>query len=82
MNLDKLKIKARKHESREEWRKAIDVYLKAIEGFESGDDAAADLSLYNRVGDLYIKINSTSSAVQSYERAVDLYQTWREGQTP
>ena len=73
MNLDKLKVKARKHESREEWRKAIDVYLKAIEGFESGDEAVSDLSLYNRVGDLYMKINSTASAVQSYERAVDLY---------
>ncbi|MEE8062603.1 MAG: tetratricopeptide repeat protein [Gemmatimonadales bacterium] len=73
MNLDKLKLKARKHESREEWRKAIDVYLKAIEGFESGDETVGDLALYNRVGDLYMKINSTASAVQSYERAVDLY---------
>ena len=73
MNLDKLKIKARKHEARDEWRKAIDLYLKAIEGFESGDEAVGDLSLYNRVGDLYMKINSTASAVQSYERAVDLY---------
>ena len=73
MNLDKLKVTARKHEQREDWRKAIDVYLKVIEGYESGMSPVADLSLYNRVGDLYMKIHSTASAVQSYERAVDLY---------
>jgi len=73
MNLEKLKLVARQHEGREEWRKAIDVYLKAIEAFESGEAPVPDLSLYNRVGDLYMKINSTGSAVQSYERAVDLY---------
>ena len=34
---------------------------------------APDLSLYNRVGDLYLKINDSTEAVRSYERAVDLY---------
>ena len=29
--------------------------------------------MYNRVGDLYLKINDTAEAVRSYERAVDLY---------
>src|SRR6185503_9559073 len=36
-------------------------------------ETSPDLSLYNRVGDLYLKINDTASAVRSYERAVDLY---------
>jgi tetratricopeptide (TPR) repeat protein len=40
---------------------------------ESGREAAPDLSLYNRVGDLYLKINDTQAAVRHYERAVDLY---------
>ena len=31
MNLEKLKDSARKFEQKEEWRKAIDVYLKAIQ---------------------------------------------------
>jgi tetratricopeptide (TPR) repeat protein len=73
MNLEKLKDSARKFEQKEEWRKAIDVYLKAIQQIESGAESSPDLSLYNRVGDLYLKINDIPSAVRSYERAVDLY---------
>ena len=73
MNLEKLKDTARKLEQKEDWRKAIDVYLKAIQQAESGAESSPDLSLYNRVGDLYLKINDTTEAVRSYERAVDLY---------
>src|SRR4051794_36675713 len=73
MNLEKLKDTARKLEQKEDWRKAIDVYLKAIQQAESGAEPSPDLSLYNRVGDLYLKINDTAEAVRSYERAVDLY---------
>jgi tetratricopeptide (TPR) repeat protein len=73
MNLEKLKDTARKLEQKEDWRKAIDVYLKAIQQAESGIESSPDLSLYNRVGDLYLKINDTAEAVRSYERAVDLY---------
>jgi tetratricopeptide (TPR) repeat protein len=73
MNLEKLKDSARKFEQKEEWRKAIDVYLKAIQQIESGAESSPDLSLYNRVGDLYLKISDTPAAVRSYERAVDLY---------
>jgi tetratricopeptide (TPR) repeat protein len=73
MNLEKLKDTARKLEQKEDWRKAIEVYLKAIQQAESGAETSPDLSLYNRVGDLYLKINDTAEAVRSYERAVDLY---------
>ncbi|HEX2251574.1 MAG TPA: hypothetical protein VHH32_14595, partial [Gemmatimonadales bacterium] len=73
MNLEKLKDTARKLEQKEDWRKAIDVYLKAIQQAEAGVESSPDLSLYNRVGDLYLKINDTAEAVRSYERAVDLY---------
>jgi tetratricopeptide (TPR) repeat protein len=73
MNLEKLKDSARKFEQKEDWRKAIEVYLRAIQQIESGAETSPDLSLYNRVGDLYLKINDTASAVRSYERAVDLY---------
>ncbi|HYF39492.1 MAG TPA: tetratricopeptide repeat protein [Gemmatimonadales bacterium] len=73
MNLEKLKDTARKLEQKEDWRKAIEVYLKAIQQAESGAETSPDLSLYNRVGDLYLKINDTGEAVRSYERAVDLY---------
>ena len=73
MSLEKLKDNARKFEQKEDWRKAIEVYLKAIQQIESGKDATPDLSLYNRVGDLYLKVNDTPSAVRHYERAVELY---------
>jgi tetratricopeptide (TPR) repeat protein len=73
MNLEKLKDTARKFEQKEDWRRAIEVYLKAVQQIESGQDTSPDLSLYNRVGDLYLKTNDTASAVRSYERAVDLY---------
>jgi tetratricopeptide (TPR) repeat protein len=73
MNLEKLKDTARKLEQKEDWRKAIEVYLKAIQQAESGAEPSPDLSLYNRVGDLYLKINDTTEAIRSYERAVDLY---------
>lgn len=73
MNLEKLKDTARKYEQKEDWRRAIDVYLKAIAEFESGKEPHPDLSLYNRVGDLYIKVNDPAAAVRSYERAADLY---------
>ncbi|MGH7631348.1 MAG: tetratricopeptide repeat protein [Gemmatimonadales bacterium] len=73
MSLEKLKDTARKFEQKEDWRKAIEAYVKAIQQMESGREAAPDLSLYNRVGDLYLKINDTAAAVRHYERAVDLY---------
>ena len=73
MNLEKLKDTARKYEQKEDWRRAIDVYLKAIQEFESGKEPHPDLSLYNRVGDLYMKVNDPAAAVRSYERAADLY---------
>jgi tetratricopeptide (TPR) repeat protein len=74
MNFDKLKESARKYEQSGDWRRAIEVYQKAIQEFESGNDPAADLSIYNRVGDLYLKANDPSHAVQAYERAADLYR--------
>lgn len=73
MNLEKLKDQARKFEQKEDWRRAIEVYLKAIDEFESGREPTPDLSLYNRIGDLYMKAGDTAAAVKSYERAVDLY---------
>ncbi|HEY7684200.1 MAG TPA: tetratricopeptide repeat protein [Gemmatimonadales bacterium] len=73
MNFEKLKDTARKYEQKEEWRRAIEVYLQAIREFEAGNDPVPDLSVYNRIGDLYLKANEPGAAVQAYERAADLY---------
>ena len=61
MNLEKLKDTARKFEQKEDWRRAIEVYLKAIQADRVGPGDLPDLSLYNRVGDLYLKANDTAS---------------------
>ena len=73
-NLEKFKEKARKHEAKEQWAKAIEEYAKAIEEMEAAPDAEVDLSIYNRVGDLYQKTGQGQDAVVYYERAVDKYQ--------
>ncbi len=74
MNLDKLKEAARKFEQREEWRKAIEVYLQAIrEAEEAGGEGTQDPALYNRVGDLEIKAGDSLAALRAYEQAAELY---------
>ena len=73
MNLDKVKESARKFEQKEDWRRAIEVYQKAIQEFESGADPTPDVAIYNKVGDLHLKANEPAAAVQVFERAVDLY---------
>ncbi|MGB7211224.1 MAG: tetratricopeptide repeat protein [Gemmatimonadales bacterium] len=73
MNLDKVREAARKFELKEDWRRAIEVYQKAIQEFESGADPTPDVAIYNKVGDLHLKANEPAAAVQVFERAVDLY---------
>jgi tetratricopeptide (TPR) repeat protein len=71
MKLDKLKEQARRHEQKEEWSKALDFYLQAIEANERSDEP--DISLFNRVGDLQVRVGDKDGAVATYERAIDLY---------
>src|SRR5437867_5881898 len=72
-HVEKLKEAARKHELKSEWTKATDFLVKAIEEFEKAPDNDADLALYNRLGDIYVKVNATPNAIEYYERAVDRY---------
>jgi tetratricopeptide (TPR) repeat protein len=72
MNLDKLKDTARRHELREEWRKAIEIYQRALQDVAKGGEPA-DPSLYNRIGDLELKAGESGAAVQAYEQAADTY---------
>ena len=73
MNLNKLKEAARKYEQREEWRRAIDVYLQAIKEAEESGEGSQDPALYNRVGDLELKAGDTVSGLRAYEQAAELY---------
>ncbi|HXY18835.1 MAG TPA: tetratricopeptide repeat protein [Gemmatimonadales bacterium] len=72
-NLEKYKERARKFELKEQWAKAIEEYVGLIEEMEAAPDAEADLSIYNRVGDLYQKVGQGQNAIVYYERAVDKY---------
>jgi len=61
---------ARDHEQRENWKRAIEAYEKAIQA-EKRERRDVDLSLYNRVGDLYRRIGDINRAVGYYEEAAD-----------
>ncbi len=72
MNLDKLKEAARRHELREEWRKAIEIYQRALADL-AGVGEPADPSLFNRIGDLELKAGDAAAALDAYEHAADTY---------
>jgi tetratricopeptide (TPR) repeat protein len=70
-NLDKLKKKAAEFEQKKQFDKALEVYLQIIGHSEAKDDR--DVTVFNRVGDLYLRLNKADQAVNYYEQAVDLY---------
>jgi tetratricopeptide (TPR) repeat protein len=71
MNIEKLKEKARDHEQKEEWQKALDLYREALR--KQRKDRPPDVSLFNRLGDLQTRLGQFSEAAEHYGRAVDLY---------
>jgi tetratricopeptide (TPR) repeat protein len=70
-NVDKLKKKAAEFEQKKQFDKALEVYLQIIAHAEEKDNR--DVTVYNRVGDLYLRLNKADQAVNYYEQAVDLY---------
>ena len=72
-NIEKYKEQARKLELKEQWAKALEPLLKAVEAMEQSPEDDSDLSLYNRVGDLYLKVGNQSQAAAFYERAAEKY---------
>lgn len=71
MKVEVLKEKARRHEQKEDWQKALNLYLEAIEKHD--EDELPDITLYNRVGDLQTRLGQVDGAVASYEKAIELY---------
>jgi tetratricopeptide (TPR) repeat protein len=71
MSIDSLKEQARRHERDEEWRKALDLYLKAIDRLDGADEP--DVSIFNRAADLHVRLGNLEGALKLYDRAIDLY---------
>jgi tetratricopeptide (TPR) repeat protein len=72
MTLDKLKVVARQHEQREEWREAIELYRQAARDGE-GAGEGGDPSLYNRIGDLEYRLGNTRAACEAWDQAAARY---------
>jgi tetratricopeptide (TPR) repeat protein len=71
-NAAKLKKKAIELEQKKQFDKAVAVYVQFLQESEGSLDDA-DISLYNRVGDLMLRTGSSSDALAYFEKAVDLY---------
>ena len=70
--IQKLKEQARQHEHEHDWEAAIAAYREVLAVYEELDDER-DLALYNRVGDLYLRLGRINDAVEFYEAAADHY---------
>jgi tetratricopeptide (TPR) repeat protein len=70
--LEKLKEKARGLEGKDP-KGAIETWLEILKGQEGEGDPNPDLSIFNRVGDLYLKVKDPAQAADYYDRAVDKY---------
>ena len=69
----KLKKKAAEFELKKQFDKALAAYVEILDSFGKNTDEEADLALYNRVGDLFLKQGNVAEAVDYYEQAVDRY---------
>jgi tetratricopeptide (TPR) repeat protein len=69
-SIAKLKDLARAHEQREEWAKAVDVYRQLLAADVEGE---VELSLYNRIGDICLRLGRPAEAVEYYAAAADRY---------
>src|SRR6266550_4376736 len=70
--LEQLKEKAKGLEGKDP-KKAIEIWLEALKAQESDGEPNPDLSIYNRIGDLYIKLKDPGQAADFYDQAVDKY---------
>src|SRR3989442_1406232 len=70
--LEKLKDKAKSLEAKDP-KGAIEAWHETLKLQEEEGDPNPDLSIYNRIGDLYIKEKDPGQAADYYDQAVDKY---------
>ncbi len=71
-NVNKLRKQAAEHEQKRQLDKALAKYIQILDALGEHVDES-DIALYNRVGDLLMRLSKVSDAVDYYEKAVDLY---------
>jgi len=70
--LDRLKDRARTLEAKDT-RAAIDTWLAVLEAQDEEGDPNPDFGIFNRIGDLHLKVKDPAQAADFYDRAVDHY---------
>src|SRR5437899_3040102 len=70
--LEKQKDKARSLEIKDP-KGAIEAWLEILKAQEGEGEPNPDLSIFNRVGDLYLKVKDPGQAADYYDKAVDRY---------
>src|SRR5256884_9279120 len=70
--LEKLKEKARGLEGKDP-KGAIEAWVQILKGLEEDGDPNPDLAIFNRIGDLYLKLREPAQAADYYDQAVDKY---------
>ncbi len=68
-NVAQLRERARALEQRDQWKEALDVYLQLVE--QAPEEV--EVGLWNRIGDIHIRLGQADRAVEAYDRAVDAY---------
>jgi tetratricopeptide (TPR) repeat protein len=69
--ISQLKQKARELERNEQWKPALDAYEQLTRETPAGEDL--EVGLWNRIGDLHMRLAQPTQAVAAYERAVSAY---------
>lgn len=67
-DIAKLKERARSLELGEQWSAALALYRQAAE--QAGE---SDIGLWNRIGDLHVRLGQVERAVEAYTHAIDAY---------
>jgi tetratricopeptide (TPR) repeat protein len=70
--LEKQKDKAKSLEAKDP-KGAAEAWLQVLKDQDENGDPNPDLSIYNRIGDLYLKLKDPHQAADFYDQAVDSY---------
>src|SRR6266571_1485408 len=70
--LEKQKDKAKALETKDP-KGAIEAWLEVLKAQDEDGEPNPDLSIFNRIGDLYLKVKDPAQAADYYDRAVDRY---------